>query len=316
MRRQYEKPIVYAVKHNDQERMKSQSGAAFAYLSDLILEQGGVIYGCIFNEDYKAVHSRAESKEERDGMRYSKYVQSDMLDSMKAVLADLRSGRTVLFSGTSCQVAGLQSFVELSDPESSERLFCVDILCKGVPSPLVWKDYLDWERGKVNSPIKRVLCRNKRQFGWKSHVVTIDYENGETCASRVFPRIFKGNNVLRPSCYECPYKSILHPGDVTIADYWGIDEAAPGFKDDKGVSLVLVNSSVGEALFESGKDRLVCLRTRIEDSMQKPLREPCERPKTRERFWRDYASRDFSYIAYWYGVNGFWARVYRKLKIE
>ena len=104
------------------------------------------------------------------------------------------------------------------------------------------------------------------------------------------------------TCYECPYKSIHHPGDITIADYWGIDIAAPGLNDNKGVSLVLVNTEKGQEYFEKVKNDVEWRKTRIEDSMQPPLKAPFPRPKERDVFWKEFKTKDFSYIAKKYGT--------------
>ena len=133
--------------------------------------------------------------------------------------------------------------------------------------------------------------------------------------SEVFKNLFYGHNVLRPSCYECPYKSVHHPGDITIADYWGIDNASPGFNDNKGVSLVLVNTEKGQEYFEKAKNDVEWRETRIEDSMQHPLIEPEKRPKERDQFWQDFESKDFSYIAKKYGgLTPLWRKAARKAK--
>lgn len=298
----FESPITYAVKHADNERSKSQSGGMFAALSDEILDRNGVIYGCIFNEKFEAVHVRTDNKTGRDAMRYSKYVQSKMNLVFKEVVEDLIAGRVVLFSGTSCQIAGLRRFVDVKLGNNNKiALYTVDIVCHGVPSPLVWKDYLEWEQKRSKSNIKHVTCRNKRKYGWESHVTSLEFANKKIVNSRVFPKIFYGHNVLRPSCYRCPYKSVIHPGDITIADYWGIDKVLPGFKDDKGVSLVLINNLTGLSFFEMCKDKLTCQQTKVEDSIQKPLVKPYDPPRDRNLFWQDYLKQDFGYIAKKYG---------------
>lgn len=178
-------------------------------------------------------------------MRGSKYIQSKIGDTFRNVKSDLVAGHEIIFSGTSCQVAGLKQFLG----KDYENLLCIDIVCHGVPSPKVWKAYLAWHERNNNSLIQSVDFRNKGKFGWRDHVETLTFLNLKSIDSKVFRSIFYGHAVLRPCCYECPYKSNRHPVDVTIADYWGIEKVAPEFDDNKGVSLVLVNNEYGDILF-------------------------------------------------------------------
>ena len=127
--------------------------------------------------------------------------------------------------------------------------------------------------------------------------------------------------ILRPSCYECPYKSVTHPGDITIADYWGIEKAAPEFDDNKGVSLVLLNNEIGEKTFEKVKSQLRWKQTRLEDSLQPPLKAPFPRPENREQFWNDFRNKPFDYMAKKYSDYGlknnakvFLIKIKRKIK--
>ena len=247
----WKQPKVFAVKHKDEStRADSRSGGIFTALSDQVLSNGGVVYGCILTDDFNAVHIRADNAEERNRMRGSKYIQSKLGDTFKNVKADLDARRSVLFSGTSCQVAGLKKYLG----KEYDDLFCVDIVCHGVPSKKVWNAYLRWQEQKNHSKVAGVNFRNKRDFGWRDHVETLYFENGKSTSSRVFKDFFYGHTVLRPSCYECPYKSVMHPGDITIADYWGIEKAAPEFDDNKGVSLVLINNKTGDNAFEKVKE--------------------------------------------------------------
>ena len=220
----WKQPKVFAVKHKDEStRADSRSGGIFTALSDQVLSNGGVVYGCVLTDDFNAVHIRADNAEERNRMRGSKYIQSKLGNTFKNVKADLDARRSVLFSGTSCQVAGLKKYLG----KEYDDLFCVDIVCHGVPSKKVWNAYLRWQEQKNHSKVAGVNFRNKRDFGWRDHVETFNFENGRLTSSRVFKELFYGHTVLRPSCYECPYKSVMHPGDITIADYWGIEKAAP-----------------------------------------------------------------------------------------
>lgn len=236
----------------------------------------------------------------RNQMRGSKYIQSKMGDTYKKVQEDLNAKREVLFSGTSCQVAGLKHFLG----KDYDNLICIDIVCHGVPSPVVWDKYLRWQEHKNHGKVVKVDFRNKKDFGWKDHVETIWFDNGKNVSSPIFKNLFYGHMALRPSCYECPYKSIMHPGDITIADYWGIEKAAPEFDDNKGVSLVLVNNEKADSIFENVKIELKWKSTRIEDSMQPPLKAPFPKPEGREQFWNDVNDKSFSYIARAYGDNG------------
>ena len=240
------------------------------------------------------------SRDGRNQMRGSKYIQSKMGDTYKKVQEDLNAKREVLFSGTSCQVAGLKHFLG----KDYDNLICIDIVCHGVPSPVVWDKYLRWQEHKNHGKVVKVDFRNKKDFGWKDHVETIWFDNGKNVSSPIFKNLFYGHMVLRPSCYECPYKSIMHPGDITIADYWGIEKAAPEFDDNKGVSLVLVNNEKADSIFENVKIELKWKSTRIEDSMQPPLKAPFPKPEGREQFWNDVNDKSFSYIARAYGDNG------------
>lgn len=311
----WEKPKVYAVKHKDEEiRAASRSGGIFTALSDLTLVNGGIVYGCVLTEDFTAVHIRAENVAERDRMRGSKYIQSRLGDTFKSVQKDLDTGKNVLFSGTSCQVAGLKQFLG----KEYSNLFCVDIVCHGVPSPLVWEKYLRWQEQKNHGKkVIKVDFRNKNQFGWRDHVETLWFDNGINISSHIFKNLFYGHTILRPSCYECPYKAVMHPGDITIADYWGIEKVAPEFDDNKGVSLALINNEVGERALQLVKDNLVWENTKLEDSMQPPLKAPFQKPENREQFWIDFRNKSFKYIAKkyaGYGLKSNIKKVFRKIK--
>lgn len=308
-------PKTYAVKHKDlAARMASRSGGVFTAVSDLVLQDKGVVYGCILNEEFDAVHARAQTKEQRNKMRGSKYVQSMIGNTFLSVKKDLDQGRQVLFSGTSCQIAGLRAFLN----NENQNLFCVDIVCHGVPSPKVWKKYLKWQEQRNHAVCSNVDFRNKQDYGWKAHIETLFFTdesgNEKKISSEVFKKLFYGHNILRPCCYKCPYKSIIHPGDITIADYWGIDKAAPGFNDDKGVSLILINNKQGFEMFQRIKDSVIYKGTEIKDSLQQPLIKPYDCPKEREKFWSDFFNKPFSKIARKYGAFGFRSRIRKIIK--
>ncbi len=305
-----EKPKSFAVKHKTENiRMNSQSGGVFTALSDLVLADSGVIYGCVQDEHFTAVHTRAETAQDRDRMRGSKYVQSVVGDIFQQVKDDLDQGRQVLFSGTSCQVDGLKGFLGKEYP----NLLTVDLICHGVPSPLLLEKYLAWQQNRNKKELASFNFRDK-DFGWSSHTETLTFTDGSKISSLVYRTLFYSHLYIRPSCYKCPYKQIMHPGDITIADYLGIDKAAPGFKDQKGVSLVLVNSDKGAAAFEKIKDVVEWCETRIEDSMQPPLVGPFAAPPKRAQGMHDLISLPFEKVAVRYGGHGLIKSIKRKIK--
>ena len=305
------KTLVYAVKHKDFEtRMASRSGGIFTALSDCVLKKQGIVYGCVLTEDFNAVHIRAEKSEDRNKMRGSKYIQSDMGDIFSSVKNDLENDRLVLFSGTSCQVAGLKAFLQ----KPYEKLFCVDVVCHGVPSPKVWQDYIKYQEQRSKGKCIKVDFRNKRDFGWFRHIETLYFDNGKRIDSEIFKDLFYNHFMLRPCCYKCPYKSTEHPSDISIADYWGIDKAVPNFNDNKGVSLVLVNSELGCEFFEQVKDSIEYRESSIENSLQPALIKPFDKPDNREEFWDDYNKKSFKYIAKKYGNFSLFVRLKRKAK--
>lgn len=300
---------TFAVKHKDGKiRANSRSGGIFTAISDQFLN-GGVIYGCVMESPYKAVHIRATVKEQRDLMRGSKYIQSDLEDTFKKVKNDLESGRNVLFSGVPCQVSGLRCYLS----KDYENLMCIDILCHGVPSQKVWKDYVKW-REKTRKVVD-VNFRDKRKVGWRGHVETLSFQNGVTITSNIYTNIFYGHNSLRKSCYCCPFKNLNRVGDISIADYWGIEYNVPEFDDNKGVSLVLVNTDKGMRYFENSKISIDWRETSIETSMQNALRVSYPEPETREQFWKDFNTKDFSYIAQKYGgFTPLWCKIAKKVE--
>ena len=169
----FAEPIAYGARQKDiNEVMKSRSGAVFAALSDYILENGGVVYGAGYTDHFRVVHKRATTKEERDEFRGSKYVQSDMNNVFRAVKQDLLSGKIVLFSGTPCQTSGLNSFI---GEKLRNNLILVDLVCHGVPSPYIWRDYIAYLENKQNSKINWVNFRDKEEFGWSAHHETFKF---------------------------------------------------------------------------------------------------------------------------------------------
>lgn len=281
-------PECYAVKHKSYEvRRNSRSGGIFTALSDYVIQNDGVVYGAITTSELCVTHFRAESATDRNLMRGSKYVQSDISNCFSLIKEDLDNHRKVLFTGTPCQIAAIKTALR----KDYTNLYTVDIVCHGVPSPKVWKDYISYIQKKYHAECIEVDFRNKKKFGWPAHIETLKLKKGKRMKiinSRYYSELFYTHLILRPSCSVCPYKSTNHPGDITIADYWGIKKAAPEFFDQMGVSLVLVNGDKGKELFEYVKHELQYKKTELALSMQPPLQKSYPIPPNRDTFWDDY----------------------------
>ncbi len=298
-----EAPVPYGVRHKDVHEIEtSRSGAAFIALSDVILERGGVVYGAGYADHFRVVHKRAASKAERDEFKGSKYVQSDLSGVFRQVKADLRNGLPVVFSGTPCQTAGLASFV---GRRLRERLFLIDIVCHGVPSPSVWKDYVAYLE-KVNGvTFTAANFRDKSKFGWVAHRESFQGP-GVDKSYQTFTYLFSRSIMLRRSCDVCYYTNLKRPSDITIADFWGWEKTDPSFnQDNKGCSLVMCNTQKGMDWFEGIKERVHIRPTAIEKCMQPNLQHPTRISPQRDDFEADYRKHGFVYVARRYGDLGF-----------
>ena len=240
-----------AVKNKDEAvRRQSSSGGVFTAIASKIIEKNGVVFGVGFNDKLTVEHFAVEQVESLNKLRGSKYLQSNTKDSYKKIKELLKNGNQVLFSGTPCQVAGLKSFLG----KDFDNLYTQGVVCHGAPSAKIFRKYLDEIEQKQESKITKVNFRNKEN-GWKKYYVTFEFENGKVLSMPFFEnpymKAFLKNLSLRPSCYDCNFKGDKLSADITLADYWGIEEVLPEFDDDKGTSLVIIHSEKGKKLFDS-----------------------------------------------------------------
>lgn len=293
-------PHFYAARHISEEvLLKSTSGGAFTAISDAILRQKGVIYGADYDEYFRVFHQRAQTPEQRDRMRISKYVQSDMRDTYAQIEADLKKGSVVLFTGTPCQAAGLRGFIGTSP--LAEGLYICDLICHSIPSPLIWEEYKALLEQESGGKLISVQFRSKKD-GWsrknsnKGFLYTTDKSPEIKEDDRFYQLFFKVGAITRPSCSKCPFTDIHRVSDLTIADYWGIEKYSPESFDPLGVSVILVNSAKGAALFDQCKQELHVQERPKEESLteQRRLSEPSQFPETRNHFWEDYQSLSFA----------------------
>ena len=292
-----ETPYVYGARHKDIKEVEtSRSGAAFIAISDWILEQGGVVYGVGYKDHFRVSHKRAVTKEQRNEFKGSKYVQSDLGDIFLQVKKDLRDGKIVLFSGTPCQTSGLNSFI---GKNYRQNLYLVDIVCHGVPSPYIWRDYISYYERKYKKKIVSVDFRDKKVYGWQDHKETFILDNGEKVNPKhnPFAYLFCKHIMLRQSCGNCHFCNTTRPSDITIADFWGWEKTNSDFnKDNKGISLLLINTEKGKSLFENIKDKLYTFRAKLEDCLQPNLKQASAINLHSLEFEKLYEKYGFKYV--------------------
>lgn len=241
-------PAFYAVwNRQDEARLSSSSGGVFRVLAEDVLADGGVVYGAAFDVHNRLRHVRAESADALVPLTGSKYVQSEIGTAFCQVRADLKNGRRVLFTGTPCQVAGLYAFLGGDDA----NLLTADVLCHGVPSPAVFERYL--ESLGVGEKC-RIEFRNKDN-GWKKYEVVVGDRVHETFRANAYMKGFLSNLYLRPSCASCRFVGCRRLGDLTLGDFWGAGNFRKRYDDDKGTSLVLLNSPKARSIFQTLQDK-------------------------------------------------------------
>lgn len=240
----------------DEVRMNSSSGGIFPLLAEIILEKHGIVFGAAFDDNFEVHQIEIHTKDNLFKLCGSKYIQSRVERTYANVKKYLLNNKIVLYSGTPCQIEGLKKYLNYN----YENLFTIDVLCHGVPSPKVWRQYLKEQEKKYGDLADSIYFRNKK-FGWKTYSVNIQFKN-KTVYSCLFYkdrfiRLFLSNICLRPSCYYCKFKDINRVSDITLGDCWGIENYMPEMDDNKGVSVVITHSLRGEELLNEIKDKLV-----------------------------------------------------------
>lgn len=270
-----EYPIVYAGYHKDQEECKkSTSGAGFVPLYEKILEKGGKVVGVRFNENTEVIYDIAGTREECQAFRGTKYVAADSSDIKVRVKELLNQGTIVLYQGNPCQIAGLKNYLRKDYP----NLYTVEIICHGVPSPKVFRKYVESLEEKYNSKIENYVFRHKFR-GWSKAYTAITFESGEVLLEEArlnnYNRGFWSNATLRPSCFTCEFANKkVGVADITIGDYWGVKEQFPELENENGVSLIKINSKKGADLFEEVKDSFILERAEYDAAYTANHKEP------------------------------------------
>lgn len=307
------KTQVYAGRIKDEDvLMASSSGGAFTVISDFFLGRGDAVVAARYNyETYTEEYQLIQSVEERDDARGSKYMQSRPGDVFKQAEIWLRQNpeREMLFVGMGCQAEGFRKFVVLKGLR--EQVYIVDIICHGSPSPKLWREYaqsLEYKRGKI----EYLTFKDKRK-GWQTPTALVRIEGKETTIYD-YVKVFYNRCALRPSCHICPFATTERKTDITIGDFWHIEETLPDFYDKNGTSVFLIHTDRGAELFDWIKDDLDYKESNVKQCWQKNLESPTPVSEQREEFWKDYHDKGIDYIMKKYGTTPLMTKVKNKVK--
>lgn len=300
-------PTYAAINKNETIRKESSSGGMFQLLAEQILKEGGIVFGAGFDADWEVCHQSVETVAELDRLRVSKYLQSRVETSFQQVTEHLRAGRKVLFVGTPCQCAALRRFVGKND----ENLILVDFICHGVPSPKIWRKYLALRANKKE--IRRISFRNKN-LSWERYLLAISYGNANKYLAAdlntdLYLRGFLQNLYLRPSCHNCHFCKKNRPSDITLADFWGVQEELPSMYDGRGTSLIFIQSQKGKALFDQVKNHAKIMEQDFERAIlhNPSMIKPSTPSPKRDAFFQavQHGEKDFMKVLYTYTKPSF-----------
>lgn len=282
----------YSLEINNQSALtNSSSGGAFTAFSDVILGKGGYIVGSIMQDDFTVEHVITNEVKQRDKMRGSKYVQSDVSNIFPDIKKLLTSGKLVMFTGTPCQSAALKSFLR----KEYDNLYIIDFLCHGVPSNKMFKEHIAYLEKKVGKKIKGYSFRNKL-YGWDPNSINaITFDNAKWHSKwiyQIFYYFFTYNFSLRLSCFNCPYKGLNHTSDLTIADFWQI-ERLTGKKKNNGVSLVLSYGPKGDDLIKQVRNRCLIQEYTLHQVEYRLSKVSSKPHKKYNEFWQTYLTEGY-----------------------
>lgn len=283
-------PTAYIVQHKDDSiRYQSTSGGAFTAIAEEVIRRGGVVFGAVMTEDLKVVHDCVETEEELARFRNSKYVQSEIGDTYKRAKSFLDAGRWVCFSGTPCQINGLYKFLG----KEHERLIMVDVVCKSVPSPLVFQKYVEFKKAQEGK-ISDIVFRDKKRgflYCTMAHYISHDDRKGgkdvyrRGSESDEWLRLFLSGKISRHSCMTCPYQTAQRVGDISLGDIWETGNAK--LDDNRGTTLVHVWTDKGRILLESITESIRVFSSSIEKSRGVERKNTIVESPIRSRLFRD-----------------------------
>ena len=320
---EYPSHTIAAIHKKMNIRWDSTSGGAFSALAEGMFEQGGYVSGAIYNSDFSVSNYVTNNPGDLGLLRSSKYLQRNASNLYIEIKSLLRKGEKVLACGTPCQMAALRSFLQ----KDHENLIIVDFICRGVNSPKVYRKYLDSLEKKYGGKVVYVKAKNK-ELGWRNLTRKVVFDNGKSYYGvgmiDDFRRGYHTNVFCRPSCYTCQYKGFPRMADITIADYWGIENVDKNLDNNIGTSMILLNSQKGEKFFDLIKDKLEWKETKFETILPGniALRKSIEPANiNRRQFFEDLDKGTFDDVVKKYFPlsshtrNGGWWRIKSTLKL-
>lgn len=304
--------IVYAGRLKDKSAlMSSSSGGAFTALSDAFLKSGDAVVAAVYNyENHTVEFQMILDEKQRERAKGSKYMQSKPGDIYQEAYHWLMDNpkKELLFVGMGCQSDGFRKFSEIKGIR--DRVYIVDIICHGSPSPKLWREYAESIQ-KKDGRITYLTFKDKRN-GWKSPTAYVKV-NGSERPLKDYVKVFYNRCALRPSCYECPYATTERKTDMTIGDFWHIEETIPDFYDPNGNSLFLIHTGRGEELFEKIRDNMDYRLSNTAQCWQANLEAPTQKSEQRDVFWNDYQKKGIDFVIKKYGTVPMKTKIKNKL---
>lgn len=307
----------YAVKNKDNtDRIKSSSGGVFLAVAKHIIENGGTVYGAVYNKENLVVHDKAEKIEDLYKMTGSKYSQSNLNDIFMKVKKDLDLDKIVLFSGTPCQINALKTYTR----NNNKKLITIDVVCHGTPDSIFLKDYIRTMEKRKGSKVTSINMRYKPTKLFNKNLksrhipignvepkyMKIDFKNGKSYIQRSdfdsYYRMF--DYFIRSGCFKCPFAKTERVSDITLGDFHEFNTKLEEFNDGNGVSLVIVNTKKGTELISKIKNKLLLEQKTEKECMQPALKTPTKKIPLYEQFHEDYKKNGFEYVEKKYAQSG------------
>jgi len=314
-------PTVMAAWSKDKTlRINSTSGGVFSELAKTILEQNGYVFGARYRKDFTVEHAWIDSIKDLPLLRQSKYMQSDMGHIFREVKRLLKTGKPLLFCGAPCHVAGLLNFLK----NAPDNLIVCDYICRGTMSPMVFKKYLSDLEKEYGSKAKKLQFKNK-DIGWNQFCTRIDFENDEVYLKDRFDDAYmrgylKYNLYIRPSCYNCQFKTIPRISDISLGDFWGIGNTRPDLDQNKGTSVVFLNTEKAKTIFDQSSQNMNTTQCTLKETINGNgcVYNNIRRPVARNYFFKNLSSIGFLKAIKKYNrliwLHSFYPRLIAKLR--